>query len=63
MPKQEQFIHTNEKSDEDSDRIDSIYGSIEIDFSNLNYHDAMTIIGQMPNKRLRRTDTSSLLRT
>uniref|UniRef100_UPI004029E50B hypothetical protein n=1 Tax=Candidatus Cryptobacteroides bacterium TaxID=3085639 RepID=UPI004029E50B len=51
MPKQEQFIHTNEKSDEDSDRIDSIYGSIEIDFSNLNYHDAMTIIGQMPNKR------------
>ena len=51
MPKQEQFLHNNEKSNEDSDRIDSIYGSIEIDFSNLNYHDAMTIIGQMPNKR------------
>lgn len=47
----EQFIHNNEKNNEDSDRIDSIYGSIEIDFSNLNYHDAMTIIGQMPNKR------------
>lgn len=51
MPEQEQFIHNNKKNNEDSDRIDSIYGSIEIDFSNLNYHDAMTIIGQMPNKR------------
>lgn len=51
MPKQEQFFHTNGESDEDSDRINSIYGSIEIDFSNLNHHDAMTIIEQMPNKR------------
>ena len=51
MPKQEQFNHNNGKSDEDGDRIDSIYGSIEIDFSNLNHHDAMAIIGQMPNKR------------
>ena len=51
MPKQEQFNHNYGKSDEDGDRIDSIYGSIEIDFSNLNHHDAMAIIGQMPNKR------------
>ena len=30
---------------------DSIYGSIENRFSNLNRQDALTIIKQMPNKR------------
>lgn len=52
LPKHEQISHSyvNDK-DDDSDRTDSIYGSIEIDFSNLNRQDALTIIKQMPNKR------------
>lgn len=52
MPKHEQISHSNLKeNDDESDRTDSIYGSIEIDFSNLNRQDALTIIKQMPNKR------------
>ena len=52
MPKYEQISHSNMKeNDDESDRTDSIYGSIEIDFSNLNRQDALTIIKQMPNKR------------
>ena len=52
FPKHEQISHSyiNGK-DDDSDRTNSIYGSIEIDFSNLNRQDALTIIKQMPNKR------------
>ena len=52
LPKHELISHSyvNDK-DDDSDRTDSIYGSIEIDFSNLNRQDALTIIKQMPNKR------------
>lgn len=37
--------------DDDSDRNDAIYGSIEIDFTNLNRQDALTILKQMSNKR------------
>lgn len=52
MPKHEPISHPYTKDYEDeSDRTDSIYGSIEIDFSNLNRQDALTIIKQMPNKR------------
>ena len=52
MPKHEQIAHVNMKDNEDDgDRADSAYGSIEIDFSNLNRQDALTIIKQMPNKR------------
>lgn len=52
MPKHEQITHVNVKDPEDDgDRADSVYGSIEIDFSNLNRQDALTIIKQMPNKR------------
>lgn len=54
MPKHEHLSHSNIKdNDADSDRTSSIYGSIEIDFSNLNRQDALTIIRQMPNKRYR----------
>ena len=52
MPKHEPISHSYTKDYEDeSDRTDSIYGSIEIDFSNLNRQDALTIIKQMPNTR------------
>lgn len=52
MPKHEQIAHVDMKDKEDDgDRADSVYGSIEIDFSNLNRQDALTIIKQMPNKR------------
>lgn len=56
MPQYEQLLHTVDKDNaevDDSDRYDSIYGSIETDFSKLNKEDALTIIGQMPNKRYR----------
>lgn len=51
MPKYEVISHSNEKSLEDDDRNDFIYGSIELDFSKLNRSDAMVILKQMPNKR------------
>lgn len=52
LPKHEQISHSYVSDKDDySDRTDSIYGSIEIDFSNLNRQDALTIIKQMPNKR------------
>lgn len=52
IPKHEQIPHSYIKeNDGDTDRTVSIYGSIEIDFSNLNRQDALTIISQMPNKR------------
>ena len=52
MPKYERLPHSNEKEiDEDSDRTDQIYGSIEIDLSNIEREDAITRLKQLPNKR------------
>ena len=52
MPKYERLPNSNAKdNDDDSDRDDAIYGSIEIDFTNLNRQDALIILKQMPNKR------------
>ena len=51
MPKHEQIPPNIKDNENDGDRTDSIYGSIEIDFSNLNRQDALAIIRQMPNKR------------
>lgn len=52
MPKYERLPNSNVKdNDDDSDRDDAIYGSIEIDFSNLNRQDALIILKQMPNRR------------
>ena len=52
MPKYDRLPHSNEKEiDEDSDRNDQIYGSIEIDLSNLEREDAITRLKQLPNKR------------
>lgn len=60
MPVYEPLPHSNGNSYDDDgggDRWDDIYGSIEIDFKNLNYQDALVILGLMPNKRY-----SSLIR-
>lgn len=52
MPKYERLPYTNVKDNDDtSDRNDAIYGSIDIDFTNLNRQDALIILKQMPNKR------------
>ncbi len=52
MPKYEPLSHSNEKEiDEDGDRNDAIYGSIEIDLSNLEREGAITRLKQLPNKR------------
>lgn len=52
MPKKERLPLSNADDDDDAgDRADSIYGSLEIDFSNINRQDAQIIIKQMPNKR------------
>lgn len=54
MPVYEPLLHPSEKNiDEDmgNDRLDAIYGSEDIDFSNLNYQDALIVLRQMPNKR------------
>lgn len=52
MPKYERLPNSNVKDkDDDGDRDDAIYGSIEIDFTNLNRQDALIILKQMPNKR------------
>ena len=52
MPKYERLPNSNVKdNDDDSDRDDAIYGSIEIDFTNLNRQDALIILKQMPNRR------------
>lgn len=54
MPIYERLPQPNGHFQEDeSDRNDAIYGSIEIDFSNLNRQDALAILNQMPNKRYR----------
>lgn len=51
MPKYERIRPSMKNEDDDSDRNDAIYGSIEIDFTNLNRQDALTILKQMSNKR------------
>ena len=52
MPRKERLPLSNADDDDDEgDRSDSIYGSLEIDFSNINRQDAQIIIKQMPNKR------------
>lgn len=49
MPKYERLSHSQDK-DINDDRNDAIYGSIEIDSSNLNREDALTLLRRMPNK-------------
>lgn len=52
VPIFEHTITSNERStDEDSDRNDSIYGSIEIEFASICRSDAHSILKLMPNKR------------
>ena len=52
MPRKERLPLSNADDDDDAgDRSGSIYGSLEIDFSNINRQDAQIIIKQMPNKR------------
>lgn len=51
MPKYESIVQSADKDDEDSDRSEAIYGSLELDFTHLNRQDALTILKQMPNKR------------
>lgn len=53
MPEFAPFPHTNKygDNDEEGDRMDDIYGTINIDFNNLNREDANTILNMMPNKR------------
>lgn len=52
MPRKERLPLSNGDDDDDAgDRADSIYGSLELDFSNINRQDAQVIIKQMPNKR------------
>lgn len=54
MPKHETISWSDFRDDDDSgDRLDAIYGSIEMDSSSINRQDTLTIIGQMPNKRYR----------
>lgn len=54
MPKYERLTNSDDKGlfDED-DRNEAVYGSIELDFSNLNRQDALVVLNQMPNKRYR----------
>lgn len=54
MLKYEQLTNSNDKGlfDEDG-RNEAVYGSIELDFSNLDRQDALIILNQMPNKRYR----------
>ena len=50
MPIYEPLIFLNhQEKDDDSDRDE--FGSIEIDFNNLNREDALAILKRMPNKR------------
>lgn len=44
---------TGNKSNEylGNDRLDIIYGSVDLDFSNVNHCDVLVILNQMPNKR------------
>ena len=52
MPIYEPLIFLNhQEKDDDSDRDEEKFGSIEIDFNNLNREDALVILKRMPNKR------------
>lgn len=54
MPKHESLTSFKGNGNEDStDRTDAIYGSNDIDFDNLNRHDALAILSLMPNNRYR----------
>lgn len=41
----------NQEKDDDGGRYEEKFGSVEIDFNNLNREDALTILKRMPNKR------------
>jgi len=49
MPEYERLPISN--NSEGENKFDAMLGTTNIDFSTLNRDDAMTIIGQMPNKR------------
>lgn len=51
LPRFEGFPENPENENEQSDRNDAKYGSIELDFDNLNREDVNTILNMMPNKR------------
>lgn len=53
MPEHVPFVSHEDSDEEAADRPDSLYGSVEIDFKNLNRQDAMAILNMMPNKRYR----------
>ena len=51
MPQKENIRNNFDDESESGDREEAIYGSIEIDFNDLNKDDANSIIKMMPNKR------------
>lgn len=51
MPVYEPLTNDKEDNDGGCDRLNGIYGSVEIDFNKLNYQDALVVLGLMPNKR------------
>ncbi len=52
MPLYEPMVFVNnQEKDDDSDRNEEKFGSIEIDFNSLNREDALAILKRMPNKR------------
>ena len=52
MPKHDQIAHVNMKDNEDDgDRADPVYGSLEIDFCNLKRTEDLANITPMQNKR------------
>lgn len=51
MPIHEALSFSNKENDEDCGRNEERFGSIEIDFNNLNRQDALMILKRMPNKR------------
>lgn len=53
LPEQVPFVAHENPDDEAADKPDSFYGSVEIDFKNLNRQDALAILNMMPNKRYR----------
>lgn len=53
-PKFEPCTDNSEFSDTEGDRNDAIFGSTQIDFSDIERNDVLTIIGMMPNRRYAR---------
>lgn len=51
MPIYEPLMVSQENNEDESDRFESIFGSVEIDSKSLNYDDVITILNKMPNKR------------